>query len=208
MPFQDLLKQALHQNQITINDAIFPQFIHYLELLQQWNRAFNLTSIKDEKEMVLLHIIDSLLIAPYCTGQQLLDVGSGAGLPGIPLALFFPEKNMTLLDSNGKKTRFLTQVVYELKLKNVQVIQSRAENFKTDICFDNILSRAFASLKLMLESTRHLLCQTGEFLAMKGVYPQQEIQEISPDFTVSGTRRLKISGLNAERHLICIRLKE
>jgi 16S rRNA (guanine527-N7)-methyltransferase len=178
---------------------------HYLSLLQQWNRVYNLTAIRDPEDMMLLHIEDSLAVNSYLHGNRIIDVGSGGGLPGIPLALSNPDKHFTLLDSNSKKTRFLTQVVLELKLKNVEVIHSRCEDFHPAIGFDSIISRAFASLQVMLTTTQHLLGKDGQFLAMKGIFPEQEMKEIPPGFTVLGVHRLQIKGLEAERCLVCVK---
>lgn len=201
---QQLLQQALTQNNFSVTDQIQQRLLQYLELLQKWNRVFNLTSIDKMPDMIFLHVIDSLVISPFLHGVRILDVGTGAGLPGIPLALTHPEKQFFLLDSNSKKTRFLTQVVHELHISNVEVIHSRVENFHPSGCFDSILSRAFATLKNMLTQTRHLLCRNGQFLAMKGVYPEHEIQEIIEEYQVLATHRLRIIGLEVERHLVCV----
>ncbi len=199
---KDFLQQVLTDNGFDFSELLQKQLLHYLDLLQEWNRVFNLTAIVDPRDTVLLHILDSLSITKYLQGKEIIDVGTGAGLPGIPLALTQPEKMFVLLDSNSKKTRFLNQVVYEMKIKNVEIVHARCEDFKPEKCFDSILSRAFASIKVMLEQTQHLLCQDGQFLAMKGIYPAQEIQEIPKNFNVIGVERLNIKGLDAERHLV------
>jgi 16S rRNA (guanine527-N7)-methyltransferase len=198
------LHQALLDNGYDLSANTETQFLHYLDLLMQWNKVFNLTAIRDPKEMVLLHILDSLSIHPYLKGDQIIDIGTGAGLPGIPLALFYPLKKFVLLDSNSKKTRFLMQVVHELKLANVEIIHSRCEDFHPEYRFHSILSRAFASLRSMVESTHHLVSQQGQFLAMKGVYPDQEIQALPHEFKLLAVHKLVINGLNAERHLVCL----
>jgi 16S rRNA (guanine527-N7)-methyltransferase len=201
---KDFLHTSLVANQHFLSHETEEKLWAYLELLRKWNRVYNLTSIRDLKESVLLHILDSLSIQPYLHGDYLLDVGTGAGLPGIPLALTNPDKHFVLLDSSGKKTRFLSQAMYELELKNVEVVQARAEDFKAEKKFDSILSRAFANIQVMLESTQHLLAEHGQFLAMKGVYPDTEIQAISAEFNVVGVHKLLIKGLDAERHLVCV----
>ncbi len=207
--FQSILKQALSDNAITLDDGTQEKLVHYLELMQAWNRVFNLTNITHPREMVLLHIIDSLLVAPFLQGDQLLDVGTGAGLPGIPLALIHPQQHWLLLDKNNKKTRFLTQVVAELHLANVNVVQARTEEFHPAKCFDTIISRAFSSLQMFVSSTQHLLCTNGKWLAMKGKYPDEEIRDISSAFVVESSKKLVIKGMDVERHLISlIRNKE
>jgi 16S rRNA (guanine527-N7)-methyltransferase len=204
MPLNKVLEQALSDNQFDISQTIQDQLIDYLDLLQQWNQVFNLTAIRDPHEMVWLHILDSLAIRAYLHGDRIIDVGTGAGLPGIPLALTCPDKQFVLLDSNHKKTRFLNQVVYELGLKNVTVVHSRCESFAPEHCFDSIVTRAFATIESMLTATQHVLCEQGQFLAMKGLYPEAEIKAIPEKFTLLAAHRLDINGLDAERHLICI----
>lgn len=202
---QKTLKTALENNNFNFSPVINDKFISYLNLLNDWNRVFNLTAIRDPNDMVMLHLIDSLVINPYLHGTNIIDVGTGAGLPGIPLALINPEKNFVLLDSNSKKTRFLTQAILELKISNIEVIHSRCENFQPEKCFDSILSRAFASIQVMLEATRHLICKHGQFLAMKGLFPEEEIKAIPPNFVVVAVHELRINGLDAKRHLVCIK---
>ncbi len=201
-----LLKEALSENHYAISDANQTKLVTFLELLQQWNTIFNLTAIRSPKEAVYLHILDSLSILPYLHGSRLLDVGSGAGLPGIPLAIIEPDKQFFLLDSNSKKTRFLNQVVYELGLKNITVIHERAENFHPSECFDSIITRAFASLNDMLVATQHLLAPHGQFIAMKGVYPEAELAAVSKPFKLQAVHPLTIQGLDAKRHVVCIEI--
>jgi len=201
---KDFLHASLVANQHVVSDETEEKLWAYLELLHKWNRVYNLTAIRHLKDSVLLHILDSLSIQPYLHGNYLLDAGSGAGLPGIPLALTNPDKHIVLLDSNSKKTRFLSQVMYELELKNIDVVQARAEDFKPEKKFDSILSRAFANIQVMLESTQHLLAEQGQFLAMKGVYPDMEIKMISSEFKIIAIHKLLIKGLDAERHLVCM----
>jgi 16S rRNA (guanine527-N7)-methyltransferase len=153
--------------------------------------------------MIMLHIIDSLSIAPYLKGNDIIDVGSGAGLPGIPLAIFYPEKKFVLLDAQHKKTRFLTQAIIQLSLSNVEIVTKRVENFHPATGFDTVLTRAFAPLSKMLALTQHLLKKEGQFLAMKGKYPQEEIRNIPEGFFIR-TFPLMIEGLHSERHLICV----
>lgn len=200
-----LLMEAATANHIALNEEQLDKLVQYLELMQTWNKVFNLTSITETREMVYLHIIDSLLTAPFLTGERMLDVGSGAGLPGIPLAILRPQQQWVLLDKNNKKTRFMTQAAAELGLKNVQVIHSRAEDFHPERKFDHILSRAYATLALFIETTRHLLSKNGTFIALKGRYPHDEIAEISNEVAVSP---VNMTGMSLERHIVCISNKE
>lgn len=199
------LHESLIQNGYTLSSDTEQKMAAYLELMHRWNRVFNLTAIKDPNESVLLHILDSLSICDDLHGHRILDVGTGAGLPGIPLALMCPDKEFVLLDSNSKKTRFLNQVIYELNIKNVTVVHARCEDFQPKTGFDSIVSRAFASIQVMLDVTQHLVCEDGQFLAMKGVYPDAEINAIPAKFTLLHVKKLKIIGLDAERHLISVK---
>lgn len=203
-----LLDSALEAMSLNLPEMAKQQLIDYLKLIYQWNKAFNLTAIRQIEEMVIKHILDSLSIGPYVSGKRVLDAGTGAGLPGIPLAIIYPEKVFFLLDSNGKKTRFLTHAASTLKLKNVTIIQARAEKFLGDIKFDHIISRAFAELKKMLTFTRHLLAPNGQFLAMKGAYPEEELKNLPAQYKLLKTYKLEIPYLQAERHLICIGIRE
>ncbi len=202
-----ILQQALQANGYDFAPPLTQQLLSYLELLGRWNEVFNLTSINDLEEQVWLHIIDSLSIGSYLHGGRVIDVGTGAGLPGIPLALAHPAKQFVLLDSNSKKTRFLTQVILELKINNIEVVHARCEDYKTALLFDSILSRAFSSIAVMLEKTHSLAVPNGQFLAMKGVYPQTELDALPSGFELVGVHKLIINGLAAERHLVCIKRK-
>lgn len=204
MTIKNSLQKALRENSYELDTEVQEKLITYLNLLEKWNRVFNLTAIRDPQDMVMLHLLDSLSVNAYLDGHRIIDVGTGAGLPGIPLALLNPHKHFTLLDSNSKKTRFLINVVQELKINNIEVVHSRCEDFRPDVCFDIIVTRAFASITTMLVATQHLLCKGGKFLAMKGVYPEQEIKDIPADFSVLNTHQLKIKGLDAERCLVCV----
>jgi len=199
-----ILNEALNKNNLHISNEIQQKMILFVDLILKWNKVFNLTAIRDIDQAIWLHLVDSLIIQSYLHGKKIIDVGSGAGLPGIPLALLFPEKQFVLLDSNGKKTRFIQQAIIELGLKNVSVIQSRVENFLPEVSFDSIITRAFATLDVMLEQTNHLLAPKGQFLAMKGIYPAAEIAALPAEFKILAVHRLNISGVSAERHLVCI----
>lgn len=178
----------------------------YLFLIEKWNKAYNLTAIRDPKEMLKLHLLDSLsifsLVVQRATGNRLLDVGTGAGLPGVVLAILNPEFQVCLLDTNGKKCRFLNQVQIELGVQNIQVIHDRVENYRSPTGFNIILSRAFATLKDMTDNAEHLLVEGGCFLAMKGRYPQQELDELNQQFSLQEAHPLQIPGLDVERFLM------
>ena len=200
-----LLLMALRDNKLNLEDAAVDKLVHYLDMLKTWNKVFNLTSITEPTEMVYLHIIDSLLTAPFLSGTRFLDVGSGAGLPGIPLAILHPEHQWVLLDKNNKKTRFMTQAIAELRLPNVQAVHNRAEDFKPSDCFDGILSRAYATLALFIKTTRHLICKNGTFIALKGRYPHDELAEISGQTGPAVVTPLSLQGMTLERHIVCIK---
>jgi len=179
--------------------------LRYLALLAHWNRVFNLTAVRDERQMVTRHLLDSLAVAPHVCGERLLDAGSGAGLPGIPLAILFPGREFFLLDSSGKKTRFLFQVKTALGLDNMSVQRARAETFVAGKPFDAVLSRAFAPLGDMLAACRHLLAPGGCFLAMKGAYPGDELQALADRSLTAAVHPLRVPGLDEQRHLVVLR---
>jgi 16S rRNA (guanine527-N7)-methyltransferase len=178
------------------------KLLDYMALLIKWNKAYNLTAIVEPHEIITHHFLDSLSLVPYIKGQSVLDVGSGAGFPGIPCALALPEKRFVLLDSNGKKTRFTTQAAGLLGLKNVESVHARVEDYQAQPCFDTITARAFAAIDKIIAVTSHLLCPTGELLLMKGTLPQAELQNVARHAKVSP---LTVPGLNEQRHLVCIK---
>lgn len=181
------------------------QMLAYLQLLQKWNKAYNLTAVRDPDEMVSRHLLDSLSILPYVQGDRWLDVGSGGGMPGIILAIMRPHAQFTLLDSNGKKTRFLTQVKLELGLANLTVVQNRVEVFQAERPFHGIVSRAFSSLADFTQLTRHLSDSETCWLAMKGQYPQEELAGLPVDFQVTDSAQLAVPGCQGSRHLLILR---
>ncbi len=180
------------------------RLLEFLALLAKWNRTYNLTAIDDPLEMVSRHLLDSLSIAPYLTGQRILDVGSGGGLPGIPLAIWFPEREFHLLDSNGKKVRFLFQARLALELTNVTVHQARAESLRDARGFDCITSRAFAGLADMVRVSGHLLTPGGCLLAMKAGLGEDELAGVTTPYTIASRIRLEVPGIPAERQLLKI----
>ncbi len=177
----------------------------YLALLDKWNRAYNLTAVRDPAEMVGRHLLDSLSILPYVSRGRWLDAGSGGGMPGIILTIMRPEDEFTLLDSNGKKTRFLTQARVELGLQNMQVINSRVETFVPEQAFDGIVSRAFSSLADFTGLTRHLGTPATRWLAMKGLYPEEELTTLPVDFQLQESAQLAVPGCEGSRHLLILR---
>ncbi|MEZ5570612.1 MAG: 16S rRNA (guanine(527)-N(7))-methyltransferase RsmG [Halioglobus sp.] len=187
---------------LPVNPTQLDQLIEYLALLSKWNQAYNLTAIRDEAQMVTRHLLDSLAIASFLTGRRVIDVGTGAGLPGVPMAILFPEREFHLLDSNGKKTRFLFQVKTVLGLDNMSVHHNRVESFRAEVPFDTVLSRAFASLLEMVRCCRHLLTPTGRFLAMKGVRPTAELEILGKDISVVAVHPLNVPGLDEQRHVV------
>lgn len=203
--------EELAQGALELGVEISPkqqeQLLAYLALLIKWNKAYNLTAVRDPDEMVSRHLLDSLSVVPYVldAGDNWLDVGSGGGMPGIPLAILFPERRFTLLDSNGKKTRFLIQVKLELKLANLEVIHSRVEAFKPPQPFSGVVSRAFSSLEDFANWTRHLGDGQSQWLAMKGVHPDDELQALPADFCLAASHVLKVPGCQGQRHLLILR---
>ncbi len=201
--YKSLLVKGLARLNIVLDDEKVDKLLAYHSLLVKWNKAFNLTAVRDPEVMISRHLLDSLSILPHVDGQRILDVGTGPGLPGIPLSICHPDKELTLLDSNGKKTRFLTQSKIELGLSNMTPVQARIESFE-DKEFDSITSRAFATLKDMVDGSIHLLKVGGHFYAMKGVLPKEEIKELDERVKVVECYSLKVPGEEGERHLIKI----
>ena len=173
----------------------------YLELLQRWNRSYNLTAVREPREMVTRHLLDALAVLPFVPPGRLLDAGTGAGLPGVPLGIARPAMDVTLLDSAGKKVRFLNHVRRELALNNLHPVQARLEGYRPDHSFDAVISRAFASLADFANAARHL---AGEavLLAMKGLRPEEELAALPEWVTVRSVERLAVPGLQEERHLV------
>ncbi|MBR9870229.1 MAG: 16S rRNA (guanine(527)-N(7))-methyltransferase RsmG [Gammaproteobacteria bacterium] len=202
--WQSQLQDGLAEMQLSLSDGQQQQLLAFLALLNKWNKAYNLTAVRDERVMVSRQLLDSLSIMPWVTTEHLLDVGAGGGMPGIPLAIVFPDKRFTLLDSNGKKTRFLNQCVLELGLKNVKVIHGRAEDCQPEQPFRQISSRAFTALENLVTWCEQLLAEDGEFLAMKGLYPDDEVAALPSRWQVESNHSLKVPGADGERHLLIV----
>ena len=199
-----ILEAGMQQMKVEYSSEQRDMLLAYLQLLMTWNKAYNLTAIRDPGEMIRLHLLDSLAVLSHISGKRLIDVGTGAGLPGIPLAIMCPERDFTLLDSNGKKTRFLFQARCDLGLSNLKEINSRVENHRPEVPYDAVLSRAFTSVADMVKKCSHLLSPEGLFLAMKGKFPQSELSEVGKDYKVNASHTLQVPGVDGERHLIVI----
>lgn len=198
------LQQGAQRMAVSLTESQIDALIGYLLLFDKWNKAYNLSAVRDIEQMLSRHLLDSLSVVPYIDADNYIDVGTGGGLPGIPLAIMFPEKRFTLLDSNGKKSRFQFQAVTELQLANVTVHNGRVEEFRPDELFDGVISRAFASLKDMTDGCQHLLKEDGRFLAMKGIYPEDELSDLGKHYKVSASYPLQVPDEDGERHLLII----
>src|SRR5512143_1067100 len=202
MSIEQQLKAGIAALGLALPEGTEAKLLAYLALLGRWNRVYNLTAVRDAERMVSHHLLDSLAAVPFFQGETALDVGSGGGLPGIPLAIARPGLRVTLIDSIAKKTAFLLQAKAELGLDNLNVVTGRVEDYHPETGFDAITSRAFSDLKEFVTLTRHLLKPGGRWLAMKGVYPHEEIAALPGDVVVSADYALVVPGLEANRHLI------
>jgi len=190
-------------SQLALEPALAAPLLDYLALLARWNATYNLTAVRDPREMLVRHLLDSLAMQPFVRGLgTLADLGTGPGLPGIPLAIAAPGLQVTLVESNGKKARFLREAVRRLGLGNASVAESRIEAFRPEAAFDAITARALATLPLILELGGHLLAPGGRLLAMKGVLPDEEIAALPAGWRVAAAHPLRVPGLDAERHLV------
>lgn len=197
------LKKLVSNTDIQLTELQFEQLIQYVELLNKWNKTYNLTSVRDPQEMLIKHIMDSLVVGKYLKGNNFIDVGTGPGLPGIPLSILYPERNFVLLDSLGKRITFLREVVYQLKLKNVTPVQSRVEKHQPEQLFDGVLSRAFSSLQDMVTWCGHLVdVEQGRFFALKGQFPEEEVSALPDNIAFVESYPLVVPELAGDRHLI------
>ncbi|EBF1295031.1 16S rRNA (guanine(527)-N(7))-methyltransferase RsmG [Salmonella enterica] len=199
------LSRLLDEAGISLTDHQKTLLVAYVDMLHKWNKAYNLTSVRDPAEMVVRHILDSIVVAPYLQGQRFIDVGTGPGLPGIPLAIVLPDAHFTLLDSLGKRVRFLRQVQHELRLENITPVQSRVEAYPSEPPFDGVISRAFASLNDMVSWCHHLPGEKRRFYALKGQLPEDEIASLPDEFSVEFVEKLRVPQLEGERHLVIIK---
>lgn len=197
-----ILITGLESLNLAFDEKKIEQLMSFIKLLEKWNKAYNLTSIRNTEDMVSLHLLDSLAVLPFIEGKYVIDIGTGAGLPGIPLAIYLPGIDFTLLDSNAKKTRFVQQAILELKLNNVTVCHSRVENYLPETSFDTVITRAFASLSDIVKLSAHLVSQSGVILAMKGQLPDEQ------DINSAKTTLIPINvpGIPAKRCLVKMQL--
>ena len=207
--FRPRLQQAAEQLELNLRQEQYDLLLAYLDLFARWNAAYNLSAVRDPAEMLERHIIDSLSVVNLCGTSEsdlspLIDVGSGGGVPGIPLAIVHPERPVSLLDSNGKKSRFQFQVATQLKLANIRVVNERVEAFQPDEKYAGVVSRAFASLQDMVSGSEHLLTSGGRFYAMKGKIPEDELSALPKGIKVERIHALSVPGCDAERHLIVL----
>lgn len=202
---ENQLRDGLDALNVALESPAIQSLLDFIALIEKWNKAYNLTAIRKKEEMVGLHLLDSLAILPHLQGSRIIDIGTGAGLPGIPLAICCPERDFTLLDCNAKKTRFVQQAVLELKLKNVTVCHQRVEDYHPSQGFDAILTRAFASLPDIIALTAHLLAENGVLLAMKS---QQATAELAHVTAQTSLIPINVPGVAAERCLIQVKLQD
>lgn len=201
---RDIVLQGATQLEVPISGAQIDQLLAYIDLLLKWNKVYNLTAVRDADAMLTQHILDSLAVVPHIPPGRLLDVGSGPGLPGVPIAIIEPARSVSMLDSNTKKAAFIRQAAGALKLLNVSVYSQRVEEWRPTELFSVVISRAFAELRLFVERCSHLVEPGGVLAAMKGIYPNEEIERLPAGFEVQRVVRLNVPGLEAERHLVLI----
>lgn len=196
--------QGISQLGISVPEDASERLAVYVSLLDRWNRVYNLTAVRRPEDMVIRHILDSLAVLPWVQGPRVLDVGSGAGLPGIPLAIARPQMRFYLLDSNGKRTRFMVQAAAELAIANISVVTCRVQDYCPESTFDSVMARAFGSLPVIVAMAGRLCRPGGRLLAMKGRGPADELRDLPAGFRLMGVYPLSIPGLDAERHLVHI----
>lgn len=202
MSLDDQLAQGVVELRLTLPDEARQRLLDFVALIKKWNEVYNLTAVREAEKMVCHHLLDSLAVLPHVTAKTILDVGSGAGLPGIPLALALPQARVTLVDSSHKKAAFLNQAVIELKLDNAAVVCERIEAWRPQQKFELVISRAFSDLPEFLALAGRLCAKEGVLAAMKGVYPYEELARLPREFWLKSVISLKVPGLRAERHLV------
>ena len=206
MTLTSTLESLISKTALKVSSQQVNLLIQYVELLHKWNKAYNLTSVRDPQEMLVKHIMDSLMVGEVLQGKNFIDVGTGPGLPGIPLAILYPERNFVLLDSLGKRITFLRQVVFQLKLTNVQPVKSRVEDYQLNAPFDGVLSRAFSSLNDMVSWCSHLVSiDQGQFFALKGQYPIDELANLPDNISLVSSHEIKVPNLIGERHVLILK---
>ncbi len=206
MTLKQQLSTLISKTDLKVSEQQIELLIQYVELLNKWNKAYNLTSVRDPSDMLVKHIMDSLMVGEVLNGKNFIDVGTGPGLPGIPLAILYPERNFVLLDSLGKRITFLRQVVFQLKLVNVTPVKARVEEYQGELVFDGVLSRAFSSLNDMVSWCQHLIAaEEGQFFALKGQYPQDEIAQLPENITLVDSHEIKVPELVGERHVLVLK---
>jgi 16S rRNA (guanine527-N7)-methyltransferase len=198
---RQILLQGMDELAIPIDAKQLELLLAFIKLIEKWNKAYNLTAVRQPEDMARLHILDSLAVLPFVKGQRVAEIGTGAGLPGMPLAMFLPEVEFSLVDSNSKKTRFVQQAILELKLKNVSVLHRRVEDIQAQPVFSTVIMRAFASLQDIMQLTRHLIDEQGILLAMKGQQSNQELEAMTVPYSIIPVH---VPGVEAERCLIQI----
>lgn len=202
------LDEGLSQLELSLSAPARAQLLRYLDLLQKWNRVYNLTAIRQPGRIVSHHLLDSLAVLPHLGGPQVIDVGSGPGLPGIPVAVARPDWEVVLVESNHKKGAFLRQALIELELTNAQVAVARAEEWRSTKLGTAVVSRAFSDLTGFVEAARHMVAPGGMLAAMKGVYPNEELALLPGGVRVDAVVPLDVPGLEAARHLVILRVEE
>jgi 16S rRNA (guanine527-N7)-methyltransferase len=203
------LSAGLNALGLALNAEQQQKLLDYVALIVKWNKVYNLTAVREPEAMITQHLLDSLAVLPHLPGvTRLIDIGSGAGLPGIPLAIARPDWQITLLDSNHKKTTFLRQACLELGLANAEVVCERVEHYQPSAGYAAVISRAFSDLGEFARLTAHLLAKGGKLYAMKGIYPHEEIGKLPQPFKLQEVIPLTVPGMDAQRHLVIVEVEE
>ena len=209
MNLAPVLASGLNALHLKLDNAQQQKLLDYVALITKWNKVYNLTAVREPQAMITQHLLDSLTVLPHLNDvARLIDIGSGAGLPGIPIAITRPEWKISLLDSSHKKTTFLRQACVELGLTNVEVVCERVEHFKPQERFDAVISRAFADISEFARLSAHLPAKGGKLYAMKGIYPHEELGRLPQQFKLQETIPLTVPGVDVNRHLAIIRVEE